>query len=457
MRPLERIKSKPPALIKILEHPHTKVITLRGMESSDVVELVSRQLGVEVIPDLLQEIIIKRSHGVPLWCEELVETMLELGYLKIVDEQIPTSSNQTTAAPTTKREVMITYKPSKSNSTISFENIPIPESVNGMVLARIDHMSPSEQMTLKCAAILGTIFTRTMLQALISEVLKDSRKKSQDEIFRSCLNNLAEAGIIECAVAAKVRSRKCEENEQEAIQHSISSLYCPCLENMVTKPTHSLHKHHTTYPLVEECQSLQFIHNYIQETAYSLWTEQHRKKLHEAAAHFLESQAHKCKNCGGGDFLAGRNFSLLQKRKNIGHQRAFKGGGGGIQPRQSSLARQSAASIQKEDNGRKISVNVLLDIDMEECHCDSVLAYVYPQLVRHWRAAGDLHNTLVYLIEEASAAVATYNNMEALSLLQEANEIIDNNRSVLITNYEQGRLQSLFGQVNHCTRLGHKI
>ena len=68
MRPLERIKSKPPALIKILEHPHTKVITLRGMESSDVVELVSRQLGVEVIPDLLQEIIIKRSHGVSYTC-----------------------------------------------------------------------------------------------------------------------------------------------------------------------------------------------------------------------------------------------------------------------------------------------------------------------------------------------------------------------------------------------------
>lgn len=463
-RPLERITKKPPALIEILNHPHTKVITLQGMGSNEVVELVCQQLGVNTIPDQLKEIVMKRSHGVPLWCEELVETMVELDYLQVVnDDDVTSSSVNEGEVP---KKALLSFK-GRSNSIIQSEDIPIPDSVNGMVLARIDHMSASEQMSLKCAAIAGTNFSRSMLQAIIPNCMPTA--------FHKSLNDLAEAGIIECAVASKVRSMKCEENEEDLLQHSESSLYCPCLEKSehINKPADLLHKHHTTYPLVEECESLQFVHNYIQETAYNLWTETQRKTLHEAAAHFLESQAHKCKNCGGGDFLTGRNNSIAKKMKSNISKRVYVGSGGSrLQQRHGKTANQregvqgggkakqknrktsgssgesTRSSMQQDgDEKRKQSINVMLEIDMEECHCDLVLAYVYPQLVRHWRAAGDLHNTMTYLIEEASAAVATYNNMESLSLLQEASEIIENDKSI-VTNQERGRLESLIGQVN---------
>ena len=213
------------------------------------------------------------------------------------------------------------------------------------------------------------------------------------------------------------------------------------------------------------------MHNYIQETAYNLCTEAQRKTLHMAAAHFLESQAHKCKNCGGGDFITGRSSSV-RKRKNL-NRKAYHGVNrlnkrervnsaagqedGGAEPGAVGMeewaGRKESDASEGPDKGKMNSLikvsssNVMLDMDMEECHCDEVLAKVYPQLVRHWRAAGDLHNTMVYLIEEASAAVATYNNMEALSLLQEANEIKEEIEDNSVTNQELGRLQSLMGQV----------
>lgn len=480
-RPLERIDKKPPALVEILNHVHTKVITLEGLNSDEVVDLVRQLLGVDSIPEELKDIVVKRSHGVPLWCEELVETMLELEYLKVVDDNTLGESagyelKDDDGEVVTKKKAILNMKGGKVNSAIQSSDIPIPDSVTGMVLARIDHMSPSEQMTLKCAAIAGTAFPRNMLQAIIPNCNPDT--------FNNALNDLARAGFVECTVAAKVRAELFVEKEEEtrlSKQHSEVNLNCGCLEkysHLITKPRLSAdlphkHVHLASYPPVEECKNLQFVHNYVQETAYNLWTETQRKTLHEAAAHFLENQAHKCRNCGGGDFMGGNS-----KKKNISRSIYTRHVSGRLHRRHSSTP-DNRASISVDEVGktkqkinrkvsggsgdaqqcdgdekRKPSVNIMLDVDMEECHCDEVLAYVYPQLVRHWRAAGNLKNTMIYLIQEASAAVATYNNMEALSLLQEAREIMEADE-VVATNQEKGRLESLVGQVSFLAVVTH--
>ena len=72
---------------------------------------------------------------------------------------------------------------------------------------------------------------------------------------------------------------------------------------------------------------------------------------------------------------------------------------------------------------------------------------MYPQLVRHWRAAGDIHKTLEYLIEAGSAAVSTFNNMEALSLLHVAKHIPEEYGERMLTDVEHARLESLIAQV----------
>lgn len=491
MRPLEGIVKKPPALIEILEHANTKVLKLAGLEPEHMVELTCRLLDVETIPDQLKEIIHIKSHGVPLWCEELVETMLELEYLKIEDENEEELSGGVSGDMCKRGKSVFMHKfRERSGSVVAASgvigaaDIPIPDSVTGMVLARIDHMSASDQMTLKCAAIVGTLFTRIMLQAVIPNC--------NTVAFHNSLNTLAEAGIIECAVAAKRKAIMSEEMAEDILENAVSRLTCPCLEAHEQVPSGS-HKNHALYPPVKECENLEFVHNYVQETAYNLCTEAQRKSLHEEAAHFLENQAHKCRNCGGGDFIGGRNSLGVKKKKNItrkayhgvsrlqARDRANSMAAAGIVIEEESAGQMGAAAVAAETDGTRKSSeetrksseetgssdtskgsgsgrpsvyslkvsgsNIMLDIDMEECHCDEVLAKVYPQLVRHWRAAGDLHNTMIYLIEEASAALATFNNMEALSLLQEAKDIATEMEANVVTKQELGRLQSLMGQV----------
>ena len=528
-------------MLEILNHPHTKTIILEGLSSDDMIELACHILKVDEVPELLQQIIRERSHGVPLWCEELVETMLELQYLQVIqqdeiimeedEEELETEreegghqelsnqiENMTTAllpgegdkqscTPNVCRKVVLQTKTRRKsacqlNGSIEIGDIPIPDSVTGMMLARIDHMSPSEQMALKCAAIVGTSFSRSMLEAVVPNC--------NPYTFHQALNTLAEVGIIECAIAAEVRNMH-PDIHSRSVHHlpvDDTNLHCPCLSKK--NPSHHIITPHGAtshmHPPVEECEMLKFVHTYIQETAYGLWTESQRRALHESAALFLESQAHKCKNCGGGGFIAGEHQPIYERKASKSATPAGRAFIGTANVR-NKFRRKSTAYTQQGSRVSRTSLDsdyfgslsdlrrtlssqqhtaptitnqadvntskpattdptparvcyqsiceteVLRGVDLQNCHCDTVLAHVYPQLVRHWKMAGDMHKTLQYLIEAGSAAVSTFNNMEALSLLHEAKHIMEEYGETLLTEVEHARLESLIAQVWLCSNV----
>ena len=526
-RPLDAIKDKHPAMIDILNHPYTKLLPLEGLDPNDMITLACSLLKVDSLPEVLKQIIRDKSHGVPLWCEELVETMLELEYLTVVQQEETITeeeetddldatlvgirsaesanlleseglSRQASRTSTSRRVVLKANARRKStaqlNSGIGIGDIPIPDSVTGMVLTRIDHMSPSEQMTLKCAAVVGMSFSRAMLESVIPNC--------NPHTFHKSLNVLAEAGIIECAIAAEVRDMNADicSRSQRHLPTDDPHLHCPCLAKTHYKSQQpSPHnKHHIApHPPVDECEMFHFIHAYVQETAYGLWTESQKRALHESAAIFLDSQAHKCKNCGGGGFVAGvpkQSAALGAGKRNKSSApsgRAFVGTANmknklrrrstAVASRRSSAVESTLGSLTEirkmlesrqgrprssfsQNDERPVTAGSrtidsryesifaveALCVDMQDCHCDEIQAHIYPQLVRHWRAAGNMHKTLEYIIEAASAAISTFNNMEALSLLHEAKHILEELGYEIITNLEHARIESLIGQVTSC-------
>ena len=91
-------------------------------------------------------------------------------------------------------------------------------------------------------------------------------------------------------------------------------------------------------------------------------------------------------------------------------------------------------------------------IDLSNCQCAEVLASVFPQLVDHWRAAGNKLKTLRYLTESGAAALATSANMQALSYLYEVQTMIKETKKdeqPLATREETARVESLIGQVGN--------
>ena len=53
-----------------------------------------------------------------------------------------------------------------------------------------------------------------------------------------------------------------------------------------------------------------------------------------------------------------------------------------------------------------------LTLDVRECECMQVLLTVYPQLVRHWKAAGNIEKVVHFLIESSAAAVAVEESLQ---------------------------------------------
>ena len=388
------------------------------------------------------------------------------------------------------------------NSGVQIADIPIPDSVTGMILTRIDHMSATEQMTLKCAAILGTSFTRTMLQAIVPNY--------SPATFRAALNTLAQAGIIECAIAAEASSLQSDiqTRSRDHLPLEKPEHHCPCLVREENGHISSQSQNHASttlhakdHPPVDSCEMLQFVHTYVRETAYGLWTDSQRTSLHESSALYLESQAHKCTNCGGGGFLTGHKTSNTAATKQQSSNNRSSARPATARPttargslsaqnrlrRMSTSARRRSSvaadvfSASDPSGPRRLSLAPLppfgrgadygagpagdeqlaasgvrynsigevdiFGIDLQDCHCDEVLAHVYPQLVHHWRATRDMPKTIEYLIESASAGVATFSNMEALAFLHEARELVNDHGGELLSENEQIKMESISGQV----------
>lgn len=439
-----------------------------GLSSEETVSFVCQLLQVDEIDQKVIDIICTRSHGIPLWCEELIETMIEMNVLELHEEdtiqQMSSfySSLRRGGVGGSEEDMVKIIKKRKCviNESVGISSIPIPESVTGVVLTRIDKMTPSEQMTLKCASVLGKTFDRHILQAILPN--------KNPKVFQESLNSLAEHGFIECS--------------------SISETSLENHEELCSSTTHSRHN-------LDKCRQLQFIHAYVQETASNLWTESQCRSLHEGAALYLESMAHKCTNCGGGNFMPKAKRSSTRKigsnvrvtRPSATTRRAFIGSVS-IRNRQyrasnssrnyysrpnlrrstcTSTVSTSQRSSSNASRNTFFDINRLLQrsssespfdaicppgdiaLDFQDCHCDDVLASVYPQLVYHWKLAGNMIKTLHYLIETAIVSLTTYNNMEAISLLEEAQDILVNHKIGLneFGKLRQAKLQSLFGQV----------
>ncbi|RMX45142.1 hypothetical protein pdam_00016498, partial [Pocillopora damicornis] len=486
---------------------------------------------------------------------------------------------------------------------VDISKIVVPESVKDMVLARVDRMLPQEQATLKCASVLGCDFYRNVLQAILP--------RSSRSCIDLVLYNLAQESILECASLAlqhqnahnhhgfydfndPVHAQHHGHHHHHHHHHNVASsihasVYCGCYADEMTKVI-NLSRLMTPSGLKKHCLYMKFVNTYVQETTYSLWLEDQKKELHERAAMFLESQAHKCKSCGGGGFVAKKADTLEEQggqgkrmteassgrsqarvsskmakrrrtaemREKVQSQGAFSsrtherssdiseakhalktkklkespvvnqkaGETEGIGSKSANTAgffndavvnravddhrtswlqrlpcakkfvspgkedgaqdegvtkkkklrrfsskknstmiggpetrRFSTPQIEEEEGeGEEEYVDIDLEdsaesqqtvIDLSNCQCAEVLASVFPQLVDHWRAAGNKLKTMRYLTESGAAALATSSNMQALSYLYEVQTLIEETKDdeePLAAEEETARVESLIGQ-----------
>ena len=132
-----------------LAHTHrSQTIALEPLEDSQIAALVAELLGRHPSVGGLATLIVKRAAGNPFFVEEIVRDLAERGVLA------------------GRRGAYV--------STADVDEVGVPATLQAAIGARIDRLDPRAKRTLSAAAVIGSRFSRGLLEALgIDPVLQD--------------------------------------------------------------------------------------------------------------------------------------------------------------------------------------------------------------------------------------------------------------------------------------------
>ena len=118
-------------------------IDLRPLERSTVRRLLADLFAHGELPRQLRERLETRTAGSPLFLEELLRTLVEQGALETVGDKL--------------------------RATAGVETVTLPETVQEVILARVDRLEPRAKELLQVAAVIGRSFTARLLARVAPE------------------------------------------------------------------------------------------------------------------------------------------------------------------------------------------------------------------------------------------------------------------------------------------------
>jgi class 3 adenylate cyclase/tetratricopeptide (TPR) repeat protein len=130
----------PPDYRQLLQMPGIQRVRLEALPPEATRALACQRLGVAGLPAPVAALIEEKAQGNPFFSEELAYALRDAGLLRITDG-----------------ECRIT--PGVDLGAIAF-----PDSVQGVITSRIDRLTPSQQLTLKVASVIGRVFAPRVLR-----------------------------------------------------------------------------------------------------------------------------------------------------------------------------------------------------------------------------------------------------------------------------------------------------
>jgi class 3 adenylate cyclase/tetratricopeptide (TPR) repeat protein len=167
LRPLEEPVPTVYSALAGLEGAET--LRLAAMPAEETVALAAARLGLapEALLAEVADLVCERAAGNPFFAEELAHALRDSGAL-VVEEGACTL----TADLSTLRQ-------------------QVPDTVEGVVLSRIDRLPPEEQLTLKVAAVVGRSFLyRTLRDVHPRQVIEDLLRAHLDDLAHRDLTPL---------------------------------------------------------------------------------------------------------------------------------------------------------------------------------------------------------------------------------------------------------------------------
>ncbi|OGN86637.1 MAG: hypothetical protein A2X23_00320 [Chloroflexi bacterium GWC2_73_18] len=117
-------------------------IQLGPLEAEESRSLVSNLLEIESLPDRVRELILARAEGNPFFVEEVIRMLIDRGAIQ-------------------RRDGLWV-----ANSAV--ESVEIPETLHGLLLARIDQLPDEAKRSLRVASVIGRQFPVRVLERVLA-------------------------------------------------------------------------------------------------------------------------------------------------------------------------------------------------------------------------------------------------------------------------------------------------
>jgi len=126
------------------EYPHKTIsLTLPPLTDAQSGEFIDQLIGPGVLPVETRTLILEKAEGNPYYIEELIRSLIEPGMLE-----------QDTST-------------GKWRELRAVDSLTLPDTLQSLLLARIDRLSPEERRVLQMAAVIGPVFWLDVLGELV--------------------------------------------------------------------------------------------------------------------------------------------------------------------------------------------------------------------------------------------------------------------------------------------------
>ena len=121
--------------------PALTEIRLEPLTEAQGRELVGNLLAIESLPDSIRSLILARAEGNPFFVEEVVRMLIERGVIELRGD--------------------------RWTATEAISSIEIPDTLHGLLLARIDQLPEAAKRSLRIAAVIGRQFPVRVLERVL--------------------------------------------------------------------------------------------------------------------------------------------------------------------------------------------------------------------------------------------------------------------------------------------------
>ncbi|KAG6935439.1 adenylate cyclase 10, soluble [Chelydra serpentina] len=164
-------------------------------------------------------------------------------------------------------------------------------------------------MAVKCAAVIGHTFT----PELLLYVLPEWTTKKMEETLTSLINShVFEYFGKETSATQAVGSCHLHTHLGPLTMQTLGPEESEDVG--AAAPSFSLQEE---LGMLQQNQAMRFCAPLLREGAYELWLGDQKMALHLKCATFLEHKAHKCRSCGGGDFISFHRYALDTQMSNV--------------------------------------------------------------------------------------------------------------------------------------------